>query len=101
MLFDDRAEVLHDRVSVDKIKPMTEKEYYVLGGTALLDAVGGAIHHIGNVHKYAREEDRPEKTFFIIYKPVFLFLKYVFMDSGLLYTLNTININKGFRRYEI
>ena len=45
---------------------MTDKEYYVRGCTALLDAVGGAIHHIGNVHKYAREEDRPEKTIFVI-----------------------------------
>ena len=66
VLFDDRAEVLHDRVRLDKISPMTEEEYYVRGCTALLDAVGGAIHHIGNVHKYAREEDRPEKTLFII-----------------------------------
>jgi hypothetical protein len=45
---------------------MTDKEYYVRGCTALLDAVGGAIHHIGNVHKYAREEDRPEKTLIVI-----------------------------------
>ena len=45
---------------------MTDREYYVRGCTALLDALGGAIHHIGNVHKYAREEDRPEKTLFII-----------------------------------
>ena len=66
VLFDDHTEVLHDRVGLDKIKPMTEEEYYVRGCTALLDAVGGAIHHIGNVHKYAREEDRPEKTLFII-----------------------------------
>lgn len=66
VLFDDRIEVLHDRVSIDQIKPMNEKEYYVRGCTALLDAVGGAIHHIGNVHKYAREEYRPEKTLFII-----------------------------------
>lgn len=66
VLFDDRTAVLHDRVPIDKIKPMTEKEYYVRGCTALLDAVGGAIHHIGNVHKYAREEDRPEKILFII-----------------------------------
>ena len=66
VLFDDSQEVLHDRVKLDKIKPITEKEYYVRGCTALLDAVGGAIHHIGNVHKYAREEDRPEKTLFII-----------------------------------
>ena len=66
VLFDDTCEVLYDRVSLDKIEPMTEKEYYVRGCTALLDALGGAIHHIGNVHKYAREEDRPEKTLFII-----------------------------------
>lgn len=66
VLFDDRSEVLHDRVPLDKIKPMTDEEYYVRGCTALLDAVGGAIHHIGNVHKYAREEDRPEKTLFVI-----------------------------------
>ena len=66
VLFDDSQEVLHDRVKLDEIKPITEKEYYVRGCTALLDAVGGAIHHIGNVHKYAREEDRPEKTLFII-----------------------------------
>ncbi len=66
VLFDDKCEVLHDRISLDKIKPMTEEDYYVRGCTALLDAVGGAIHHIGNVHKYARPEDRPEKTLFII-----------------------------------
>ena len=66
VLFDDYSEVLHDRVSIERIKPMTDKEYYVRGCTALLDAVGGAINHIGNVHKYAREEDRPEKTLFII-----------------------------------
>jgi hypothetical protein len=45
---------------------MTREQYYVRGCTALLDAVGKAIHHIGNVHKYAREEDRPEKTLFVI-----------------------------------
>lgn len=66
VLFDDRQEVLHDRVKLEKVEPMTDKEYYVIGCTALLDAVGGAIHHIGNVHKYAREEDRPENTLFII-----------------------------------
>ncbi len=66
VLFDDRQEVLHDRVNLEHIKPITDKEYYVRGCTALLDALGGAIHHIGNVHKYAREEDRPEKTLFII-----------------------------------
>lgn len=66
VLFDDRCEVLHDRKPITAIKPMTEREYYVRGCTALLDAVGGAIHHIGNVHKYAREEDRPAKTLFVI-----------------------------------
>lgn len=66
VLFDDQAEVLHDRIDIDKIELMNDQQYYVRGCTALLDAVGGAIHHIGNVHKYAREEDRPEKTLFII-----------------------------------
>lgn len=66
VLFDDRCEVLYDRVSMDKVPEMTEKEYFVRGCTALLDAVGGAIHHIATVHKYAREEDRPEKTLFVI-----------------------------------
>ena len=66
VLFDDQCEVLHDRVPMDQVPVMTEKEYYVRGCTALLDAVGGAIHHIGNVHKYAREEDKPEKTLFVI-----------------------------------
>ena len=66
VLFDNENEVIHDRVDIQKIEPMTDKEYYVRGCTALLDAVGGAIHHIGNVHKYAREEDRPEKTLFVI-----------------------------------
>ena len=66
VLFDDYSEVLHDRVPLDKMEHITEKEYYVRGCTALLDAVGGAIHHISTVQKYAREEDRPEKTLFII-----------------------------------
>ena len=66
VLFNDRVEVLHDRVPMEQVTDMTEKEYYVRGGTALLDALGGAIHHIANVHKYAREEDRPAKTMVII-----------------------------------
>ena len=66
VLFDNEAEVIHDRVDLTKIKPLTDREYYVRGCTALLDAIGSAIHHIGNVHKYAREEDRPEKTLFVI-----------------------------------
>ena len=66
VLFDNHTEVIHDRVDIQKIQPLTRKDYYVRGCTALLDAVGKSIRHIGNVHKYAREEDRPEKTLFII-----------------------------------
>ena len=66
VLFDNVSEVVHDRVSLQNVEPMTRERYYVRGCTALLDAVGKAIHHIGNVHKYAREEDRPEKTLFVI-----------------------------------
>ena len=66
MLFSDESHVIHDRVDLQKIEPMTDRQYYVGGCTALIDAIGGAIHHIGNVHKYAREEDRPEHTIFVI-----------------------------------
>ena len=66
VLFDNVSEVIHDRVSVRDIKAMTDKDYAVRGCTALLDAIGGAIHHIGNVHKYARNEDVPEHTLFVI-----------------------------------
>ena len=66
VLFDNQAEVIHDRVALADVPNLTDREYYVRGCTALLDAVGGAIHHIGNVHKYARREDVPEKTLFII-----------------------------------
>lgn len=66
VLFDNYSEVLHDRVDIAKIEPLTDRDYTVRGCTALLDAIGGAIHHIGNVHKYARNEDVPEHTIFII-----------------------------------
>ena len=66
VLFDNVSEVLHDRVDLKDIKPMTDREYTVRGCTALIDAIGGAIHHIGNVHKYARNEDVPEHTIFVI-----------------------------------
>ena len=66
ILFDHESVVLHDRVGLSKIKPMTEKDYTVRGCTALLDAIGGAIHHIALVHKYARKEDVPEHTVFVI-----------------------------------
>ena len=66
VLFDNVSEVIHDRADISEVNPMTEEDYNVRGCTALLDAVGGAIHHIGNVHKYARPEDVPEHTVFII-----------------------------------
>jgi uncharacterized protein YegL len=66
VLFDNRSEVLHDRIKLEDVPLMTEKDYYVRGSTALVDAIGGAIHHIVNIHKHAREEDVPEKTMFII-----------------------------------
>ena len=66
VLFANDSKVLHDRINIEKIEPLTDRDYCVGGGTALIDAIGGAIHHIGNVHKYAREEDRPEKTLFVI-----------------------------------
>src|SRR5574344_621325 len=66
VLFDNTSEVIHDRIDVQNIKAMTDAEYSVRGCTALLDAIGGAIHHIGNIHKYARVEDIPEHTMFVI-----------------------------------
>ncbi len=66
ILFDNVSQVLYDRVALEKIRPMTDRDYTVRGCTALLDAMGGAIHHIGNIHKYAREEDVPEHTLFVI-----------------------------------
>lgn len=66
VLFDNFSEVIHDRIPVGRVEPMTDREYYVRGCTALLDAIGGAIHHIGNIHKHAREEDVPEHTLFVI-----------------------------------
>lgn len=66
ILFDSFSEVLHDRLDIHEVAPITEREYFVRGCTALLDAVGGAIHHIGNIHKYARRSDVPENTLFVI-----------------------------------
>lgn len=66
VLFNHESEVIHDRVGVQTIQSMTDKDYMVGGCTALLDAIGQAIHHIGNVHKYARDEDVPEHTIFVI-----------------------------------
>ena len=66
VLFSDRSNVIYDRVDIEKVEPMNDRQYQVGGCTALLDAVGEAIRHIRNVHKYAREEDRPAKTVFVI-----------------------------------
>ena len=66
VLFANRSEVIHDRVDIRHVRPMTRRQYTVGGCTALLDAIGGSIHHIGSIHKYAREEDRPEHTLFVI-----------------------------------
>ncbi len=66
VLFDSEQEVLHDRIRLSRVPKMTDRDYTVRGCTALLDAIGKAIHHIGNVHKYARREDVPAHTMFII-----------------------------------
>ena len=66
VLFDDEVEVIHDRASIGDVPPLTEREYFTRGCTALLDAIGDSIHHIRNIHKYAREEDRPVRTMFVI-----------------------------------
>ena len=66
VLFSNDSTVIYDRVDIKKVEPMTDAQYRVGGCTALLDAIGGAVHHIGNVHKYAREEDVPGKTIFVI-----------------------------------
>lgn len=66
VLFDNVSEVLHDRIKLLDVPKMTERDYTVRGCTALIDAIGGAIHHIGNIHKYARPEDVPEHTMFVI-----------------------------------
>ena len=66
VLFSTDSCVLLDRVPVEQVKKLTDKDYCPSGGTALLDAVGDAVKHIGNIHKYARPEDVPEHTLFVI-----------------------------------
>lgn len=66
VLFNDVSEVLYDRVKLGDVQKMTEEHYHVQGCTALMDAIGGAIHHIGNIHKYIRNEDVPAHTMFVI-----------------------------------
>ena len=66
VLFNDYSKVIHDRIDIKEINKLTEDDYQVGGSTALIDAIGDAIHHIGNIHKYARNEDIPEHTIFAI-----------------------------------
>lgn len=66
VLFSNQSSVIHDRVDINEVRPLTDKEYCAYGSTALIDALGGAIHHIANIHKYARPEDVPEHTIFVI-----------------------------------
>ena len=66
ILFHNESTVIHDRLPLEEVARMSEADYCPQGCTALLDAVGDAIHHIGNIHKYARREDVPERTLFVI-----------------------------------
>ena len=66
VLFSNDTQVLHDRIPLEQVQPLTTDDYRVYGCTALMDAIGGAIHHVGNIHKYARPEDVPEHTIFVI-----------------------------------
>ena len=66
ILFDNHIETLHNRIDLEKIQPLTDKDYYVRGSTALLDAVGTTINLITNIHNHIRKEDVPAKTMFII-----------------------------------
>ena len=66
IFFNGKSEVIHDRLPLEKVNELAEEDYEAYGCTALIDALGGAIHHIENIHKYAREEDVPEKTMFVI-----------------------------------
>lgn len=66
VLFDNESTVLHDRVELSQVRKMTREDYVPCGSTALIDAIGGAIHHIANIHKHARREDVPCRTMFVI-----------------------------------
>ena len=66
VLFNNRSTVIHDRLPLEEVEPMTRDDYRAFGSTALYDAIGDAIKHIANIHKYLRPEDVPEKTIFAI-----------------------------------
>ena len=66
IFFSNSSETVHDRVPIEKVEPLKLEDYRPGGCTALIDAVGGAIDHIADIHKYARPEDVPSRTVFII-----------------------------------
>ena len=66
VLFANESKVIHDRVRLEEVRPMTEEDYRVGGCTALIDAIGDAIRHVSNIHRYARPEDVPAHTVFVI-----------------------------------
>ena len=66
VLFSDRDRIIHDRIPIEELKPMTDKDYCVGGCTALIDAIGNTVEHIRTIHKYIRKEDVPSKTLFVI-----------------------------------
>lgn len=66
VFFSNDSKVIHDRLDIREVELLTRKDYSPCGCTALLDAIGGAIHHIGNIHKYSKKEDVPEHTIFVI-----------------------------------
>jgi len=66
VLFSSSSSMLHDRLNISEVKPLTRREYQVGGGTALLDAIGDTVKHIEDIHRYARPEDVPERTLFVI-----------------------------------
>ena len=102
VLFANDSTVIHDRLPLSEVPPLTEKEYFTCGCTALLDAVGGAIHHIGNIHKYARREDVPEKTMFIITTDGYATAKKIDEETGRGATLiKAIGTYSGIERHLI
>lgn len=66
VMFSETSAVVHDRVRIEDVRQLTRDDYAPMGCTALLDAVGSAVKHISNIHKYARSEDIPHKTMFVI-----------------------------------
>ena len=66
VLFDDKYEIIHDHADIKKVNPLTDREYFARGSTALLDAIGKTINHVGHRHKYAPDSEIPQKTMVVI-----------------------------------